>query len=102
MTLLTTYSASTRFGGLKENIFSKDTEMWLMSRDTQHNEISVKAVDHMAGVGIILWRASLRTYELHNLVFSLTWDGGVGNDDFHLSPHGICIQFVCTPISETL
>ena len=39
----------------------------------------------MTGVGIMLWRRSLRSYELHDLVLTFSRDGRIGNDNFHLN-----------------
>lgn len=39
----------------------------------------------MTSVGVVVRRGSLRSYKIHDLVLSFSWDRGIRNDDFQLS-----------------
>ena len=66
-----------------------------MLGQAQHDEVSVRPVQTMVGVGVMVRVAALSADVVHYLVFSLTWNIGIRED--HLSVWGwggVCIR-VC-------
>ena len=57
---------------------------------------------HLPCVWIMRGTAALRPHEVHNLMFTLTWNSGIGNDDFELLPSGVGTKLVTHPVPQTL
>ena len=59
--------------GLHESL-SENIEIWLVSRQTQHDQISVRAVDAVAQIGVVAGLAPLRTDKLQDFVLAFPRD----------------------------
>jgi hypothetical protein len=55
MSFLATELTQTSLLFLKEDVFTKDTEMRLMGCKPQHDKIGIKTIDYMPSVGVMVW-----------------------------------------------
>jgi hypothetical protein len=103
VSLLTTDATCTRAGILEEHILTENSEMGFMGGEREHDEISIlqgrsvvtknpmvkartyQTVNNVLSVGVVTAVCALTTYEIHDLMLSLTRDAGVGKVNLHLS-----------------
>ena len=92
----------------KSHLFSQQRKVRVMSAESKHEKISIKAVEAVAGVGIIAREGLLMSDEVHDLVFSLTGRLVAGQDDpgslpetigGHLVGHEV-LQLLVEPVHE--
>ncbi|KAI6844740.1 hypothetical protein KC342_g88 [Hortaea werneckii] len=120
MSRLIALAAVTRFGVVGEYILTEDPEMSIVRfyickavyRDSNQTEERdnieayrarrKRCVNHLPCVGVVRGTAALRPHEIHNLMFTLTWDSGIGDDDFQLFPSGVGTKLVAHPVPQTL
>ena len=58
-------------------LFPEYGEVWLMRGQTQHDQVCVSSIETVMSVGVMVGLTLLMTNEVHDLVFTLTWDAGI-------------------------
>ncbi|KAH3671838.1 hypothetical protein OGAPHI_000024 [Ogataea philodendri] len=84
----------------RKNIFTKHTEMRLVSSETQENQIGVQSVNTMGGVWVVFRVRSLRSDEIHDLVLAFSRNSGIADYNLQASPSRIRGQFVGHPVAQ--
>lgn len=84
MSHLSASVASPAFLILRKHILPQYSEVWLMSSEGEHDQIGVKTVDDVLGVGIVGRVRTLTTDVVHDLVLAFSGNRGVRDDDFEL------------------
>jgi len=74
------------------NLLSQDGTLSFVRSQTQHDQISIKAVNNVAHIRIITLKPSLQADELHNLMLPLPRAIRVTQYDLYIPPGGIVIQ----------
>ena len=64
-------------GFFDDMLLTDDHEMGLVSEQRQHDEIGIRPIEAVAGVGIVIWGNLKVSNVVHHLVFSLSGNAGV-------------------------
>eukprot|EP00050_Salpingoeca_kvevrii_P022962 m.135587 g.135587 ORF g.135587 m.135587 type:complete len:326 (-) comp9887_c0_seq4:482-1459(-) len=78
----------------KRDLLTKNAEVWLVRGQSQHDQISIKTLNDVAGVGIVAGLLALAANELHDLVLAFTRNGCVGKHNLDVFP-GIIMRHLC-------
>ena len=65
------------------------SKVWLMSGQSKHEKVSIGTVQTVVSVGVMVWLAMLTTNKIHDLVFPLTWDIGVRQENLTKSYYNL-------------
>ena len=72
-------------------LLSDNGEIWLMSGQAKHDQISISSTQNMLSVGIMVWLSPLLPDVIHDFVFTLTRDERIREDDCKALPKWINI-----------
>jgi hypothetical protein len=73
-------------GWPKFDFLAQQTEVGIMTQQTQHDQVGVQAIQTMPYVGVVIMLSPRQANVFHDLVLAFSWYLVSGQNDLHILP----------------